>query len=695
MRADSKNLTPPSVLTFGLAYVWWFVLIAASTVAAFFARDLYQMAMVLTPWNRYVVHFVNQAMTLALILSLLAVVIVLEAYLRHGAERGDLVVRVWRVASTILVALALIFGLRLLVETIAGAVNMTSVLIFVTAAVGGWSSRRQAHALAGRPAAPIALTNAGRLTYVGWLALFVLLFGSALLLFLPIKFPLNPYDEGLALVNGLRILNGDAPFRDYWAIYPPGQSYVLAGLFELFSPTVLVERVYDTLVRLGIVVVIFLLSLRLLPLRRWAVAPTLCAVVLLAAATFYGYAVFPALLFSLLALLLGFVHLDKRQWGWLLGAGLAIGICGLFRIDIGVYSGVALAVGIAATVLWAESPTQRLGFRVKRMFSAWLVVLAGAAVVALPIYGYLATVAGLSRLWDNLITFPSTTFHEVRHLPYPPLWPDWTAYSAVGDWLRFYLPLVVFSLTVLCVLITARSRGQTNRLTRQQALALSLTVLGAGLFVQALSRYDAIHVLPASLCVIMLLVWLPQQLPAVRWRQPLIVAPICVALILPLWFYFLDPYGQLSDHVTAFPPTGCYSKPAAASCTPIIAEQETILRLLDQLDPGGGAVFSGLLHHDQIFVNDVSFYFLAGRPIATAYHELHPGVATTLPVQEEIVNDLKQNDVQWLVLVDWPNPGEPNGSSLSSGVTALDDYIRGNYRRLRSAGWYQLWQRTQ
>ena len=554
----------------------------------------------------------------------------------------------------------------------------------------------------------MAVQRESRLNGLGWLALPALFAIGALLLFLPIKFPLNPYDEGLALVNGLRILRGDVPFRDYWAIYPPGQSYVLAALFRVAGSTVMVERVYDTIVRIALAIVVYFVSAKMLPYPRWAVVPFLCAVVLLAAATFYGYAVFPALLFSFLAVLLCYRYLETRRRGWLFAAGLSAGVTLLFRIDLGVYTGLAMAVGLAVSALWVESDHGSLGRRLTAMAVAWLLVAAGAAVVALPFYGYLAAMAGFDTLWGNLITFPATTFHAVRHLPYPALWPDWSVWKddgdvlsnlerVLGDWLRFYLPIVVFSATVIVVIGTAvRRRHAESRLTRSHAEALVLAVLGVGLFVQALSRYDAIHVLPASLCMVILLVWLLQQIPATLWRKPAFAVPAGVVLATPVLFYFLMPYIQLSESVSRFSPGGCYSEVPAASCiASMVPNEEEALRLLDQRDPDGGPVLSALLRHDQIFINDVGFYFLAGRPIPTRYHELHPGVATTQPVQEEIVAELERNDVRWLMLVDWPNPGEPNGSAVSSGVTVLDDYIRAHYEQDGRAGWYQLWRRKE
>ncbi len=654
------------------------------------------MALALMPWNRYTVHAINQFLTVILALPVLAAVIALESYLRNGANKGILAERVWRAASVILAVLAVIHGLRLLIEIALGAVNLVTLLLLGVMAGGSWGSRRQAQRLSGKPVAPLVFVEAGKFTRMGWLALTLLFLGGAIGLFLPIKYPLNPYDEGIALVNGWRVLNGDLPFRDYWAIYPPGQSYVLAGLFGLAGPTIMVERVYDTLTRLGIAVVIFWLGFLMLPQRRWAVAPYLCAVTLLAAATFYGYAVFPALFCAFTALLLAFIYWQRTRRWWLFAAGLATGVCLLFRLDIGVYTGLALTAGLIVAELWVAPNQQSLGQRLGRAAISCLVIMAGAAAVAIPFYGLLAAAAGPGVLWDNLIVFPATIFHDVRHLPYPSPWPDWSDWGAVGDWLRFYLPIIVITATGLVVLLAAlRGRGQPGRLRRDHAQAVTVAVLGAGLFIQALSRYDEIHVLPASLCTVLLIVWLLQQIPMTLWRQPFFVAGVVAVLALPVWFYLLAPYGQFSDHVARFGPLGCYSERPVASCVPVIPEQETILRLLDQLDPQDGPLYSGLLRHSQIFVNDVSLYFLAGRPIPTRYHELHPGVATTLPVQEEIIRELEQGQVEWLALVDWPNPREPNDSALSSGVNALDVYIRDNYSWLRTEGWYQLWQRVE
>jgi hypothetical protein len=58
---------------------------------------------------------------------------------------------------------------------------------------------------------------------------------------------------------------------------------------------------------------------------------------------------------------------------------------------------------------------------------------------------------------------------------------------------------------------------------------------------------------------------------------------------------------------------------------------------------------------------------------------LDPGVVTTEKVQDEIINDLRKNNVEYIVLRQMPLLNEPNKSSVSSGIHLLDNYIRQNY----------------
>ncbi|MCB0055566.1 MAG: hypothetical protein M9936_18885 [Caldilinea sp.] len=698
--STGQDLVNPPVRAYVAAYGLWFLTFLVGLVVAFAVRDVFQMAMVFTPLDRYGVHLFNQISVVVLVVLLLALVVVTEAYYRNGVPRRQVGVRFARVIGILALILAVAQGVRLALEVVAGSVNLLSVLILAVS-LGIYGGARE---VVKRQAQPADASSARREVMSGALV-GALLAAGAVLIALAIKTPLNPYDEGLALVGGMRVLHGDVPLRDYWAIYPPGQSYVLAALFGVAGENVLVERVYDTLVRVLLALVIYLVSARVLRSWRWALAPYLAAAVLLASATFYGYAVFPALLCGFAALLLGFIYVDRDKLRWLVGAGLLAGVTVFFRLDLGFYT--AASIGVLLILTWLLPPEGDVawGDRTRRLMLAVLAAAGPALLLVLVFYGYLGSVAGFSTMVENLLVFPATTFRAVRHLPYPPLIPDWSIWSGEGsidvrldrmlsDYLRFYIPLLVYVLSSALLVVSAVRAGRGGRrFARTDSMAAALVVFGAGMFVQALSRYDEIHVLPASLVVVILITWMVRQIPAGRWSQPWVTVPVAAVLLVPFTLYFVSPYIGLSNIVRHFTPLGCYSTLPRAGCVPTLPGQDDAVQILDHQSPERGPLFAGLPRHDNVFANDVSIYFLAGRPIATRYHELHPGVTTTQVVQEEMVAELTAQAPGWLVFITWGNPSEPNASRFNSGVTLLDDYIRDLYKREHTVGMYELWRR--
>jgi hypothetical protein len=104
------------------------------------------------------------------------------------------------------------------------------------------------------------------------------------------------FDEGLILFGSTRVLSGDMPYRDFYANYGPGQFYVLAALFKVFGPSVLVERLWDLLIRSCTVLVIYLIVAGAWNRPRAKFVAVLTCM-WLSYFQFYGYSVFPCLLF--------------------------------------------------------------------------------------------------------------------------------------------------------------------------------------------------------------------------------------------------------------------------------------------------------------------------------------------------------------------------------------------------------------
>ena len=72
----------------------------------------------------------------------------------------------------------------------------------------------------------------------------IFFYAVVLILFAPVRTPFNFYDEGFAVFNATRVVGGEVPYRDFWAIYPPGQLYALAGVYKIFGISLLASRVY-------------------------------------------------------------------------------------------------------------------------------------------------------------------------------------------------------------------------------------------------------------------------------------------------------------------------------------------------------------------------------------------------------------------------------------------------------------------
>src|ERR1035438_2911972 len=90
---------------------------------------------------------------------------------------------------------------------------------------------------------------------VGMTAVGAIFLASVVWLTLCMDRNVNVYDEGAILYDAARVLDGDLPHRDFYVPYGPGQSNVLAALYKIFGASVLIERVWDTVVR-GLIVVL-------------------------------------------------------------------------------------------------------------------------------------------------------------------------------------------------------------------------------------------------------------------------------------------------------------------------------------------------------------------------------------------------------------------------------------------------------
>lgn len=512
---------------------------------------------------------------------------------------------------------------------------------------------------------------------------------AAIVLALSWRLPLEVYDEGLALVGGLRLLRGEVPFKDFAAVYPPGAAYALAGVFRVFGVSVAAERGFDLVVRFSLVLALYA-TLRHLPIERWRAATlSVVAALLLASVGFFGYTTFPALLgvFVSVASWLRFHGGGGRPW--LLTAGVAAGATTTMSVDLGAVAICALGSAIVLAHLWGSRDRVRA-----RMTGDVLLWSAGVASVAVPVWGWWVSRAGSEvwrQIWAHILIFRET---RARALPGPlPPWADWSACDGSlwcldlvwGGWLRFYLPLVLLIMLLAPVVSRLCRRGDP----RQALVPSLLAMLAAGLYMKALTRYDIIHALPVLLALLPAIgVLLERSSPKRRGigsrilRAGVIGAGAVVYVVLP--------GATLASQVRVYPPYRCHAGPQIASCVPLWDQQAQVLTAIDEHVPVDAPLFVGLKRNDRVFANDISLYFFAQRPVPTRHHELDPGVADTEAVQRTIVGELQSGNVEWIVVVEYPMSNEPNAASRSSGVVLLDAFVAEHYAPVAAFGRYEL-----
>lgn len=474
----------------------------------------------------------------------------------------------------------------------------------------------------------------------------------------------GPYDEGNSLCAATRVLAGETPYRDFWSLHPPGTTWLLAGAFRVFGATLGVERA----VKLGVValaaVLVFLLA-RLGARTGWAAAAALLFVVL-PTQTLSLRSRDTGLVLVLATLLAAGAPTDRPRRRALL-AGLLAGLTVWFKQDFVGAAAAAGAIAVAAQAVRDAPHARRLRASLLDALVPFTVGLCGGLAT---LAASLAVRGTFNEFFKQAILFPATSFGRFRSIPLSLRFRQLA--SAVGEGISSKGSLEAALVPVLFVAALAAAvagfacggrlfrRGADGTADSASAL-LGSSVAGFLLLAAPWQRADLEHLNPALALALVLLAALAGP------REP-IGAPRLRAAG--------GTAGLAAVALVAF------AAPSAARGAAIPADLAAAARFVRANSSPGERIFVANDRHDRLVYNAPLVYFFAGRPNATRYDNLHPGVATTRAVQEEIVRAMEASGARWIVLWEGPPPVEPNESSLPSGVVVLDEWIA---RRARTA----------
>jgi hypothetical protein len=518
--------------------------------------------------------------------------------------------------------------------------------------------------------------------------------------------------SGKSVAGALVILDGGVPYRDFWTMYAPGQFYAVAALYGLFGRELLVQAVAVCLVRAAT-------ALALVGLLRRLGAARGTAYALATVFVFMSWKTAPELTDYPLALPFLLLALDRAAGYFRNGgiadlrwAGLWLGLAACFKHDVSAY----IAIGITTSIVLANSRFGGLHSPGRESASRAVATLLGVAVaVVAPLVIWTAWTAAAAA-WNDLFVFPATVFSKVRGDAFPPLVPDvkplfaWLAdvthvgralraADPLSTWVILYAPVVIF-LSGVSVLV--RRRWQPDAISRAQ-LALFLAPMPFFWFaahVQQNTHPYTLAILGAAAGVV---IW-RAAVGGIAWR-----ARVHVPLMAALSIYALGLVTEAAIHAARV-----YYEWPGSQVMQLAGFRGVRLpaRLFNSFDPtgrfiraavpAGEPIYTGLLRHDSIVVNNALLYAIAGRPACCGYTELHPGVGDRAPVHREIIRRLEQSNVRAMVLWQFGWPAEIMEARKrhtvagvpDAGSTILDRYIADHFEPLAQYGEYHiLWRR--
>ena len=551
------------------------------------------------------------------------------------------------------------------------------------------------------------------------------------------------FDDGLTLVHAMLVLQGRTPNLDFYSFYPPLGLYINAAMFSLLGRSVLMIRLVAAIFYIPVLLLVSRFFRRRFPSAQ-PVIPVILFLVAAAIGNSLALPPWPGLASSILALLTYlYSRYGKRNPLWYVGlSGALTGCALLYRINFGAY--VVMVVALDLLIPWLpRGGGMRDGRHLKRDLITSTVYLAPLSVVfaafCFAVYGRHAvgTVMNLVVAAQRLMKLrgfielsSSTEMLLVLAVP-----AGWFFLRASLGAKRFSLKAFVPALAVITVLAIAL--GGRNHVSivpiiiaaeigaitflhlfvyRLDHSEFCLLLFYCGLLHYYLSRADFYHwrLLPIGVALFFPFLVLPLSTPTPFQDTPssskgtaiavlLTATFVClvafetrpVAAYIPKGFRLLadlarHPYMSDTDRILGPTPPG-------SEWLPVYTEQDEIraLRYLRAQSAPNDAIFVGVPDHSRIYMNNLRFYFLAGRPIGVHTFQLETRVATEAPVQQGVIHDLDQNKVKWVILDSayW-NPDTTFRAHRYVGSKLLDQYIASHYHEEARFGAYQILSRT-
>jgi len=501
-----------------------------------------------------------------------------------------------------------------------------------------------------------------------------------------------PYDEGIVAVAAQMILAGKIPYKDFFIImYPPGQIYLLAALFKIFSAGLIAGRIYALLVSVASTMLVFFMSRRLTGNRAIAVFAWLVTLTSLGPRLGTIPApIWPGVLLGLFSVYIFTQYLKNRKLSCLIASGLVSGAALTFRHDIGIFAMAAIGFSLLLEALSRKN------------FKDIVIFILSASAVVLPWAAYFMNASASKDMYNSLVLFPSI-HQKTASLPFPKpcldlnmIFHSSLQFITIN---QFYIPIVVYSFTALLIL---------NRIARKKfrfnAGDLSITTIllfGIFTFNQARIRTDPAHLLTVIEPAIILFAVILQDTFSHKFElrtRPLIkyaVSALVIMLLVLLMVKNTDKYIK-NTYTKAY--KGNIIKTPFDKGVIFIPKEEaddvsrTVKFIKENTSKEKKIYIGNSVHWKDDFGGSLILYYLADRLPGVKYYELAPGLITNPDVQRGMKDSLIRENVKLLVLQDIDLEGLTE-KDVAHDKLILDDFIRNNYRPVEKFGKFNIYKR--
>lgn len=510
------------------------------------------------------------------------------------------------------------------------------------------------------------------------------------------KYGLVFYDDGVLLYGAERVLAGDIPYKDFWFIYTPGNIYLLALIFKIFGPSIMVERILNTLICFFIVVVTFLMA-------RKIIKNTVALIITIFLATFcvwfnglYANQNIPILL----SLISGFYFLNyikSYQKLYLIIAGLFIGITTVFRQDIGLYTFIAVSIALMAFEYQKSKASLSSIGGIINSFKIWFIVLGSTLIIIIPLFIYFMMIVPLQDLFIQFVIYPTEIYPLYFSLPYP-------LPTSINNLITMYFPPLILAITSIWVVFKIKNR----LITKMEWMVIFILLLGLismnSLRVMAIAHHMHLTMITSIILFsfffseyvrINKIISRFRKLEKGNQSINIFFTIFSILVIFGITFFSIH---MVDDKISK---NSLSLETVKGSGIMIYSDdndfKDTVEYVRENVPPNE-KIFVGTSRHDIMIYNQVMLYFLSDRKSATRYSDMIPGVVTTRNVQDEIVGELKDNDVKYFILFDFkkiPKSKSNPEKYESSGVTVLDEYIKNNYNPIKTIGNYTIYKRVE